>query len=98
MDILKYYIDRQDLRYGTGFDSFKDVIVVIPVFDDDLIFETLTSIEEASVPDISVGVIVVCNHAADCSETIKRRNRNLAAGIRRFLSSTGNGRAFYAVE
>ncbi len=98
MDILKYYIDRQDLRYGTGFDSFKDVIVVIPVFDDDLIFETLTSIEEASVPDISVGVIVVCNHAADCSETIKRRNRNLAAGIRRFLSSAGNGRAFYAVE
>ena len=41
---------------------------------------------------------MVCNHAADCSETIKRRNRNLAAGIRRFLSSAGNGRAFYAVE
>ncbi len=70
------------MSFPSGFVSEISIIVVIPVYDDPDIFETLDSLYACdSVANEAVGVIVVVNHSVAAAEEIKARNKAILAGL-----------------
>jgi len=53
------------------------IIVVIPCYDDDFIFQTLESLNVAEKPDCDVEVIVVVNSAENTDISIVNKNRDI---------------------
>ena len=51
------------------------IIVVIPCYNDDFVFQTLSSLENAEVPQCAVEVVVVVNSGENTPENIVRKNK-----------------------
>ncbi len=67
------------LPFGIG----TDVVVVIPVLADFMIFRTLESLKASvGASKSGVEVVVVINHPADASDNIKRKNSVLSGRLR----------------
>jgi len=66
------------------FDKKINGIVVIPVFADFMIFDTLKSIEESkkNEKNFSVGIVVVLNHSKKASDNIKKKNNILFSKLK----------------
>lgn len=58
-------------------DKNTGIIVVIPCYDDESVFETLQSLELANKTETFIEVIVVLNSGEQTSEEIKIRNRQI---------------------
>lgn len=85
MNFAEFYSNRysvaskifdDDPRSNTG------IIVVIPCYDDDFIFKTLDSLEQAQQPPCHVEVIVVVNSAEDTQDAIVEKNRHIYDSLR----------------
>jgi hypothetical protein len=60
-----------------------EMIVVIPCYDDDFIFETLQSLEETNPSDGKVEVIVIVNSGVSAPNDIIENNRNIFAELKK---------------
>ncbi|MDR1543386.1 MAG: hypothetical protein LBS50_03045 [Prevotellaceae bacterium] len=63
-----------------------EMIVVIPCYDDDDVFLTLNSLQEAQRPKCTVEVIVVVNSAENTPENIVQKNRSVFEKLQQFYS------------
>ncbi|MBR5983199.1 MAG: glycosyltransferase family 2 protein [Bacteroidales bacterium] len=70
--------------------SDTGIIVVIPCYDDDFVFNTLLSLDSADKPQCSVEVIVVVNSAEDTSEAIVEKNRRIYAELSQNIGQYSN--------
>lgn len=58
-------------------DKNLGIIVVIPCYDDDFIFTTLSSLENAKTPESAIEVIVVVNSAENTPTDIAAKNKHI---------------------
>ena len=63
--------------FNTAPEKNVRIIVVIPCYNDDFIFQTLSSLENAKTPEYAIEVIVVVNSAEDSPEPITANNRTV---------------------
>lgn len=76
------YLKQQGIIPLFNYNSKIDLFVVIPVFADELIFETLKSLSETDFPPKKhIGVIVVINHSENANVTDKQKNEEIYSKI-----------------
>ena len=63
--------------FSTAPEKNVRIIVVIPCCNDDFIFQTLSSLENAEMPECAIEVIVVVNSAEGAPELIVANNRTV---------------------
>ncbi len=72
------YFHRQGISLLLNYDRTIDLFVIIPVFSDELIFETLKSLAEADFAEKArIGIIVVVNHAENTAVADKQKNEEI---------------------
>ncbi len=84
MNFAEFYSKRYSVNPKIFDDSPRSdtgIIVVIPCYDDEFIFETLASLNSAQKPDCSVEVIVVVNSAEDTPSQIIAKNRKIYSDL-----------------
>lgn len=76
------FADNYFVRYKSRSEIFSDnpcsntgIIVVIPCYDEDFIFDTLNSLESAKMPECSIEVIVIVNSNENTPDKIITKNR-----------------------
>jgi glycosyltransferase involved in cell wall biosynthesis len=85
MDFSTYYFSRynaQPLLFDTPPCEHVGMIVVIPCYDDELIFNTLQSLEETKRGESNVEVIVIVNSGTNASASAIENNRKIFAELK----------------
>lgn len=82
MKVFERYFRQHEPASRLEFSEGVELIVIVPVFDDPEIFETLRSLGQCDACGGNIGVVVVVNHPENCPESVKRRNRQLSAALR----------------
>lgn len=82
------FAEAYSRRYSVAQKIFDDdprsdtgIIVVIPCYDDEFVFTTLSSLNSANSPQCHVEVIVVVNSAEDTPTPIVEKNRRIYARL-----------------
>lgn len=83
-NVFERYFSRNSSPVVTDFPANLKVIAVIPVFDDEDIFDALHSLCRCKLSSFSAGVLIVVNYAENCREEVKQRNRELADRIEEY--------------
>ncbi|MCF0206717.1 MAG: glycosyltransferase family 2 protein, partial [Bacteroidales bacterium] len=93
MNLAEFYRNR----YSVGPQIFNDnpridtgIIVVIPCYDDEHIFTTLDSLDNADQPPCTVEVIVVVNSAEDTPSGIISKNRDIYSRLCKITGKFSN--------
>jgi len=73
--IAKKYIARHKIQVRVDFQKKYNAVVVIPVLADDMLFETLQSLNNAKMPQKNIAVLVVVNHSEYASPEEKQQNK-----------------------
>lgn len=91
------FAEAYSRRYTVNPKIFNDnprsdtgIIVVIPCYDDEFIFTTLSSLNAARRPSCSVEVIVVVNSAEDTPATIVEKNRRIFSQLKERTDNYAN--------
>ena len=82
MHVLSSYLEKQDFycpHINEKVPKYLGLIVVIPCFDEDRLFDTLNSILNCNKPDSSVEVIVVINFPENAKDEVKQKHKELFA-------------------
>lgn len=87
MSPFERYFQHHTLFFEPEFTLPVEAIIVIPVFDDEDIFDTLDKIVLGERKEGKVGVLVVVNHGEHCSPEVKARNQRLALALRQYMES-----------
>lgn len=76
------FADNYFVRFKSRPEIFSDnpcsntgIIVVIPCYNEDFIFDTLNSLEAAKTPDCSIEVLVIVNSSENTPDNIIAKNR-----------------------
>ena len=80
MHVLSSYIEKQDFycpHVDIKANASLNLIIVIPCYDEDTLFDTLNSVLNCDKPDSTVEVIVVINHPDDAADVIKQKHEEL---------------------
>jgi len=78
MNFAEFYAERYSVApkiFNSNPRTDTGIIIVIPCYDDDFVFNTLHSLDSAQKPPCSVEVIVVVNSAEDTPRDIVEKNR-----------------------
>lgn len=91
MNFSRTYFSRY-ISYPPFFDFDPDpnlrIIVVIPCYDDEFIFDTLLSLDNADTPKAVVEVIVVVNSAINTPVYIIKKNRGIFETLKKQQESS----------
>lgn len=86
MNVFDRYFQKNKVVEYPVFSHGTVLMVVIPVFDDPEIFDTLRSLSECDGCEGKVGVIIVVNHSEKCDEEVKLRNRELTKNLKQWIT------------
>lgn len=96
MDVFERYFSHHPPGVIPVFPRHLPLIVILPVFDDEDVFDTLNFLYNCESTGFSVGVLVVVNHGEDVPEEVKERNRRLADRLKKYTQVHSG--AFLAVR
>lgn len=85
--VFQRYFERNDLFFHPVFDNQPDVFVVIPVLDDEDIFQTIDCLCRCSHEEGNAGVVIVVNHDEAAPAGIKEANRLLGDRLRAYTAT-----------
>lgn len=85
--VFQRYFERNDLFFHPVFDNQPDVFVVIPVLDDEDIFQTIDCLCRCSHEEGNAGVVIVVNHDEAAPAGIKEANRLLGERLRAYTAT-----------
>lgn len=97
MDSFKHYFARNMVNWLPDFPEVPDTIVVIPVYNDPDIFQTLDSLCHCDMSTGKAGVVIVVNHPADCCLESKEDNRRLAFELEKYIGNIHKERLYFSL-
>jgi glycosyltransferase involved in cell wall biosynthesis len=86
MDFSSHYFSRynvQPVLFDTPSSEYLRMIVVIPCYDDESIFNTLQSLEKTKQTESNVEVIVIVNSGTNTPEPVIGKNRKIYEELQR---------------
>lgn len=91
------YFGRNELYFRPAFPDDTEVVVAIPVLDDEDIFRTVDSLKSCTRVEGSVAVVVIVNHGEQVPDGVKEANRRLAEKLREYVAEEPRGGLFFQV-
>lgn len=90
MKTFERYFERNKVSFYPDFPNHPEVIVIIPVLNDEAIFATVDSLRKCLCREGNVGVIILVNHSEQAEESVKQANRALAESLRQAVLARQN--------
>lgn len=91
------YFGRNELYFRPVFPDDTEVVVVIPVLDDEDIFRTVDSLKSCTREEGGVAVVVIVNHGEQVPDAVKEANCRLAEELREYVAGGQRGGLFFQV-
>ena len=81
--IFARYFERNRLFFQPDFPDGTNAVVVIPMLDDDELYESLACFGSLENKEGHAGIVIVVNHSETAPEEVKERNRRWAERLRK---------------
>lgn len=95
MELFERYFQRNIVAGMPDFPDSLKLMVIIPVYDDPDIFETLESLLACDRTGGNAGVLVVVNHSEAVALDVKQRNRSLAQELRDWMKKNASSSLYF---
>ena len=76
--IFARYFERNRLFFQPDFPDGTNAVVVIPMLDDDELYESLACFGSLENKEGHTGIVIVVNHSETAPEEVKERNRPMS--------------------